>query len=102
MLTIILLITLVTLNQSGSVWDIAAYVLEVSVVGRVSEDDVVWNTLDSLLGWLGDVKDFAYLFGDDFKSIDVLQVIIFFQEPVSISEFNSGEEERKVLINVDL
>ena len=102
MLTIILLITLVTLNQSGSVWDIAAYVLEVSVVGRVSEDDVVWNTLDSLLGWLGDVKDFAYLFGDDFKSIDVLQVNIFFQEPVSISEFNSGEEERKVLINVDL
>jgi hypothetical protein len=54
LLAIVALIVIVILNQTISIWHIAANVIEVSVVKRVSKDDVVGNSLDSFL-WLANI-----------------------------------------------
>jgi len=72
LLHIVLFILFVTLDQVVSVWNIAWDILEISEVGWVSQDDVIGNTLDSLLWWLNNIQNVRNFLGDDLESVALL------------------------------
>jgi hypothetical protein len=76
LLTVIFFVLIVILDESSSVRDIARDVLEVSVVERVGEDDVVRNTLDGFLGRAGGVKNSGHIIADDLETIVFLKVLV--------------------------
>lgn len=94
MFTIVLFIIVIILDEGSSIGDITRDVVEVSVVARVSKDDIVGYTLNSLLGRASGIKDLRNFITDNCETVGFLQVLIFFNQPVSISESDGSEEER--------
>jgi hypothetical protein len=86
--TIVIFIIIVILDQGGSVWDIAANVLEVSIIQGVCEDNVVGDTLDGFLGGSNSVEDVCNLVANNLESIVFLEVFILSKEPVSITQLD--------------
>lgn len=100
LLTVVLVIIIVVLDQLVAFWHITTHVLEVSIVQRVCQHVVVRDACNGFLRSINCIESLRHLPLNDSESIVIMEVIVFLKQPVSIFEFECGKEEGKIFIHI--